>query len=100
MNFKEQNDNARAFYEQDFSLINGLILQIRKSLYEGCEIEADFCALEKFMNFTPGLSFMYVSLFQSETDMIRFGSKRDTLKQTIERIISMLRQNKNFSNLK
>ena len=97
MNFKEQNDNARAFFNQDFSLVNNLILCIRKSLCDGSEPEADFCALEKFMNFTPGLSFVYVSLFQSETEMIRFGSKRDTLKHTLERIISGLKSNQNFS---
>lgn len=97
MNFKEQNDNARAFFAQDFTPINELILAIRKSLADDSSLECNFDAVEKIVRYNPNLTFIYVSLFEENIPMIRFGSKRGTLCETLNRIILMLRKNKNFN---
>ena len=98
MNFKIQNDNAREFFEQDFSPVKNLLLALRKSLTDGTPLECDFEALDKIVNYNPNLTFMYVTLFEEGNKYIRFGSKRVTLKETLERIVSMLKKNKAFSN--
>lgn len=98
MDFKIQNDNARDFYKQDFSIINNFLNEVRNALMQKNPLECDFLALEKFIGFIPSKTFINISLFQSNTKMIRFGSKRATLKTATERIVEMLKQNKNFAN--
>lgn len=98
MDFKIQNDNTRSFYEQDFSIINSFLSEVRKSLVQGSAPGCDFSALEEFIGFSANKTFIYISLFQSHTKMIRFGSKRATLKSAVEKIIAMLKQNKDFAN--
>ena len=98
MDFKIQNDNARDFCKQDFSIINNFLNEVRNALMQKSSLECDFLALEKFIGFIPSKTFINISLFQSNTKMIRFGSKRATLKTATERIVEMLKQNKNFAN--
>ena len=95
MDFKIQNDNTRDFYKQDFSIINNFLNEVRNALLQKSPLECDFLALEKFIGFIPSKTFINISLFQSNTKMIRFGSKRATLKTATERIVEMLKQNKN-----
>ena len=98
VNFKTQNDNAREFFKQDFTPINGLLLALRKSLSDGTPLECDFASIDKIIKYNPNLTFMYVTLFEEGNKLIRFGSKRATLRETLERIVSMLRKNKSFEN--
>ena len=98
VNFKTQNDNAREFFKQDFTPINELLLALRKSLSDGTPLECDFVSIDKIIKYNPNLTFMYVTLFEEGNKLIRFGSKRATLRETLERIVSMLRKNKSFEN--
>jgi len=50
------------------------------------------------MSFSPQISQVYITLFQDGNKSIRWGSKKDTLEETIQRIITKLRQNQNFYN--
>lgn len=96
MNFKEQNDNARAFFKKDFTPVKNLLNAVRNALVNGGNIDFDFKSLGDIINFSPEISFMYISLFEEGNNMIRFGSKRQTLEETLNRIVAMLKKNKNF----
>lgn len=96
LDFKEQNDKERAFFEQDFSAINEVLQRVRKSLITGENLSITDLDLSDIINFDRAETLVYITLFQSGQKFIRYGSKRQDLETTLNRNVEMLRKNKRF----
>lgn len=97
LDFKEQNDKERAFFEQDFSPINEVLHRVRKSLITGENLSITDLDLSDIINFDRAETLVYITLFQSGQKFIRYGSKRQDFQSTLNRDVEMLRKNKKFS---
>ena len=97
LDFKEQNDKERAFFEQDFSAINEVLHRVRKSLITGENLSVTDLNLSNIINFNRAETLVYITLFQSGQKFIRYGSKRQDFQSTLNRDVEMLRKNKKFS---
>lgn len=97
LDFKEQNDKERAFFEQDFSSINEVLQRVRKSLITGENLSITDLDLSDIINFDRAETLVYITLFQSGQKFIRYGSKRQDFQSTLNRDVEMLRKNKKFS---
>ena len=98
LDFKSENDKEREFFNQNFSVVNELLIRIRKALVTGMSLNINDLDFSSIINFNPQETLVYISLFQSGQKFIRYGSKRKDFESTINRDIEMLRKNKNFSN--
>lgn len=96
LDFKEQNDKERAFFNQDFSQINEVLHRVRKSLITGENLSITDLDLSDIINFDRAETLVYITLFQSGQKFIRYGSKRQDLETTLNRNVEMLRKNKRF----
>lgn len=96
LDFKEQNDKERAFFEQDFSPINEVLHRVRKSLITGENLSITDLDLSDIINFDRAETLVYITLFQSGQKFIRYGSKRQDFQSTLNRDVEMLRKNKKF----
>lgn len=97
LDFKEQNDKERAFFNQDFSAINEVLHRVRKSLITGENLSITDLDLSDIINFDRVETLVYITLFQSGQKFIRYGSKRQDFQSTLNRDVEMLRKNKKFS---
>lgn len=97
LDFKEQNDKERAFFEQDFSAVNKVLQRVRKSLITGENLSITDLDLSDIINFDRTETLVYITLFQSGQKFIRYGSKRQDFQSTLNRDVEMLRKNKKFS---
>ena len=97
LDFKEQNDKERAFFNQDFSAINEVLHRVRKSLITGENLSITDLDLFDIINFDRAETLVYITLFQSGQKFIRYGSKRQDFQSTLNRDVEMLRKNKKFS---
>lgn len=97
LDFKEQNDKERAFFNQDFSAINEVLHRVRKSLITGENLSITDLDLSDIINFDRAETLVYITLFQSGQKFIRYGSKRQDFQSTLNRDVEMLRKNKKFS---
>lgn len=97
LDFKEQNDKERAFFEQDFSSVNKVLQRVRKSLITGENLSITDLDLSDIINFDRAETLVYITLFQSGQKFIRYGSKRQDFQSTLNRDVEMLRKNKKFS---
>ena len=98
LDFKEQNDKERAFFNQDFSAVNKVLHRVRKSLITGENLSITDLDLSDIINFDRAETLVYITLFQSGQKFIRYGSKRQDFQSTLNRDVEMLRKNKKFSN--
>ena len=96
LDFKEQNDKERAFFEQDFSAVNKVLQRVRKSLITGENLSITDLDLYDIINFDRAETLVYITLFQSGQKFIRYGSKRQDFQSTLNRDVEMLRKNKKF----
>ena len=96
LDFKEQNDKERAFFNQDFSVVNKVLHRVRKSLITGENLSITDLDLSDIINFDRAETLVYITLFQSGQKFIRYGSKRQDLETTLNRNVEMLRKNKRF----
>lgn len=96
LDFKEQNDKERAFFNQDFSAVNKVLQRVRKSLITGENLSITDLDLSDIINFNRAETLVYITLFQSGQKFIRYGSKRQDLETTLNRNVEMLRKNKRF----
>lgn len=96
LDFKEQNDKERAFFNQDFSAVNKVLQRVRKSLTTGENLSITDLDLSDIINFDRAETLVYITLFQSGQKFIRYGSKRQDLETTLNRNVEMLRKNKRF----
>ncbi len=83
------------FFKQDFAAEAILLQNIRNKLL-GNGSSREIPPGLKF-NFDPKISQVYITLFQEGTRWIRWGSRRKTLLQSIERVTEKLRYNKRFA---
>lgn len=97
LDFKEQNDKERAFFDQDFSSVNKVLQRVRKSLITGENLSITDLDLSDIINFNRAETLVYITLFQSGQKFIRYGSKRQDFQSTLNRDVEMLRKNKKFS---
>lgn len=97
LDFKEQNDKERAFFNQNFSAINEVLHRVRKSLITGENLSITDLDLSDIINFDRAETLVYITLFQSGQKFIRYGSKRQDFQSTLNRDVEMLRKNKKFS---
>lgn len=97
LDFKEQNDKERAFFNQDFSAVNKVLQMVRKSLITGENLSITDLDLSDIINFDRAETLVYITLFQSGQKFIRYGSKRQDFQSTLNRDVEMLRKNKKFS---
>lgn len=97
LDFKEQNDKERAFFNQDFSAVNKVLQRVRKSLITGENLSVTDLNLSNIINFNRAETLVYITLFQSGQKFIRYGSKRQDFQSTLNRDVEMLRKNKKFS---
>lgn len=95
--FKIENDKERAFYNQDFSVVNELMTRIRAALIDGNKLNISDLDLSNIVNYKQNETLVYITLFQSGRKNIRYGSKRVDFGTTLNRDIEMLRKNKSFS---
>lgn len=98
MDFKTQNDKIRKYFEQDFSPVNEILKRIRKSLLTGEKLIISDLNLKGIIDFKPSQTLVYITLFQKGQKFIRYGSKRNTLEETLNRNIEKLKENKKFQN--
>ncbi len=96
MDFKLQNDKTREFYKKDFSEINKIIKAVRKALVEDKEVDISDINTEEFFDEKNLPEITYITLFQAKNAPLRFGSKRDTLKATLQRIIDVIKNHSRF----
>ena len=78
---------------QDSKKLKKLFKLIRYSLYNGKEITQNFDIPFKY---DKNISQIYITLFQKDISSIRWGSKKESFIETINRIITKLRSNLNF----
>ncbi len=97
MDFTEQNNLTRNYFKQDFSPISELLKKVRYSLTTGNVLKLDNLCFDGLIDFKSEKQFFYISIFQEFTDKIRFGSKRATLEETLNRIILKLRNHSRFN---
>lgn len=97
LDFKEQNDKERAFFNQDFSAVNKVLQRVRKSLITGENLSITDLDLSDIINFDRAETLVYITLFQSGQKFIRYGSKRQDFQSTLNRDVEMLRKDKKFS---
>ncbi len=95
--FKEQNDKEREYFNQNFTPVNELLKRIRTSLVSGSKLCIDDLDFTGIVEFERSQTLVYLTLFQSGRKSIRYGSKRATFAETLNRDIEMLRKNKQFS---
>lgn len=96
MNYAVENEKIRNYYKKDFSKLNELVQRIRTTLATGEKLKIDDLALEDIIEFKGKEQLFYITLFQEFTKRIRFGSRRDTLEETLNRVIEKLRENQKF----
>ncbi len=96
MDFTYQNDNARAYFSQDFEPISHLLSLIRNSLIDGKKIDISCLDLKSYIDFNPNLTNVFLTLFQSENTPMRANSLSDSLQDSLNICISKLRNAKRF----
>lgn len=97
MDFKDFNDKEREYYSQDFSVMNMLLLRIRNALIHNVSAKVAKLDLTGIWDFNSKQSFTYITLFQPGLKPLRYGSRRNTMDETINRCLSKIRENKRFA---
>lgn len=93
MDFSEQNNIDRQYYQKDFTSVKVLLDNIRQSFITGKEIENIDCEID----YNSEFSYIYITLFQENLQPIRWGSNRKTLIAAINRDIEQISQRNTFS---
>ena len=92
MDFSEQNNIDRQYYQKDFTSMKVLLDNIRQSFITGKEIKNIDCEI----NYDSSFSYIYITLFQEGLQPIRWGSNRKTLTAAINRDIEQIRQRNTY----
>jgi hypothetical protein len=93
MDFTTANEKDRKFYTQDFSELLDIFSEIKKALISGEKLSIkDLSFVQKDKKV-----FVYITLFQAGLYPIRWGSERDSLSASLNRIVDKLRQHSAFS---
>ena len=92
MDFSEQNNIDRQYYQKDFTSMKVLLDNIRQSFITSKEIKNIDCEI----NYDSSFSYIYITLFQEGLQPIRWGSNRKTLTAAINRDIEQIRQRNTY----
>lgn len=92
MDFSEQNNIDRQYYQKDFTSMKVLLDNIRQSFITGKEIKNIDCEI----NYDSSFSYIYITLFQEGLQPIRWGSNRKTLAAAINRDIEQIKQRNTY----
>ena len=98
MDFSTVNNKTREYFEQDFSQVLELTNRIRQALKNGDKVETKDLNIGGILDFDKNLTFLYITLFQAGEKLLRWGSLRDNLTDTINRNIEQIRKNPSFKN--
>ncbi len=98
LDFKEQNDKERAFFEKDFSCIDTLLKRIRTSIVSGSKVETADLDFSGILEYNPSETLVYITLFQSGQKFVRYGCKRGDFETTLNRDVEMIKKNPRFVN--
>ena len=96
MDFKKQNDLDREYFKQNFKPMTELLFRIRQALRTGKTLDTKGINLKGIYDFNPDLSFTYITIFQEGLAPVRYGSRRKTLADTLNRDVEKIRENKYF----
>lgn len=88
------NRDTEQFYRQDFSAEQALLGSLRSSL---CAPRQPLVIPDglKF-SFDPAISIIFITLFQSGSGHIRWGSKKETLAASLKQVVQKLTTHKEF----
>lgn len=89
-------EKEEAYYRQDFSAMNTLMKRIRNALIHNVDVKTSNLDLKGIWDFNPKISFAYITLFQEGLKPLRYGSKKATIEETLNRDLSKIRENKRF----
>ena len=92
MDFSEQNNIDRQYYQKDFTSMKVLLDNNRQSFITGKENKNIDCEI----NYDSSFSYIYITLFQEGLQPIRWGSNRKTLTAAINRDIEQIRQRNTY----
>ena len=92
MDFSEQNNIDRQYYQKDFTSMKVLLDNIRQSFITGEELKNTDCEII----YDSSFSYIYITLFQEGLQPIRWGSNRKTLTAAINRDIEQIRQRNTY----
>ncbi len=81
-------------YKSSFDAENNLLRQIRSNLISGDKINLPD---DLFFKFDPKISQVYITIFQQGLKKIRWGSRRATLTDSIERSLLKIKSNVRFA---
>ncbi len=97
MDYSLFNEKEREYYSQDFSVIDTLLKRVRNALIHGVSVKTSNLNFEGVWDFNPKISFTYITLFQPGLKPLRYGSRKPTIEETLNRNLSKIRENKRFS---
>ena len=97
MDFTEFNNKEREYYSQDFSRIDILMKRIRNALIHNVSVKMTNLNLEGIWDYDAKNSFTYITLFQEGKKLLRYGSRRSTIEDTLNRCLEQIKNNKRFS---
>ena len=76
LDFKEQNDIERKYFERDFSSVDMLMNKLRTSLITGQKLDLSYLNFDGVIDFIPSETLIYVKLYQAGRKYIRYGSAK------------------------
>lgn len=96
MDFKDNNDRDREYFKKDFSNAGVLLKRIRHALINGNSLDISDLNLSEIFEFKSNETIVFITIFDIGKKFIRFGSKRSSLEQSLNRCIEMLKKNRQF----
>ena len=97
MNFTDFNNKEREYYSQDFSVMDMLLKRIRNALIHNVTVKTTNLNFDGIWDFNSKTSFTYITLFQAGKQPLRYGSKRNSIGDTINRCLEQIKSNKRFN---
>ncbi len=97
MDYKAFIEEEKRYYKQDFSHMDALMKRIRNALIHNVSVKFTRLNLDGIWDFNPKLSFTYITLFQAGKKPLRYGSRRTSMEETINRCLDKIREHKRFS---
>lgn len=95
-----QNNTDREFYKKDFSAVKELMKRIRNAFVSSKPLITANLNIKEIINFVPGETYVYVTLFQAGQKPIRWGSSRSSLEVTLNRNIEKIKSRPSYKHFK
>lgn len=96
--FTKQNEIDRNFFKNiNQESLNALFEKIRKGIAEGEKVSLKNIDLTSIIKYNPKETQIYITLFQEQNSFLRYGSRRSSFENTINRCVEMIRKHKRFN---